>query len=702
MGKIHALRLAAAASLLALPTAQLLMPPPSASTVTALSKTIQGSATGQHEKEWFNRSFDTDERFFGKLRGRIRLVTETSATLSTTRTVSTTHLGALDAGAGVTPTVGNTAQASRLQVSARPHLQLIFEWQPQGDSYTCDNTAFPTFSGDDWFVRRDAGGPIAEGVCGAIEVAADDLSWILENYGIDLELPEVFSLIDRFFTAGYGGTQSLSQSQQLLDINVCKIVTDTFGVPIGDHCDVQVSAVTTAPLATLGHRLDAQLCTDGSVSGATVDCLTPVGDEHSFTFTGPSASFAVDAPCAADERRMDLRITDPVWDARLEAISLGATADLRVHLTANGDGVDVSTLPLPGSIPLLDAPMPLGVEYPAADDFLLHVGEVTPDDEAPSVVLESAAVEIEEGSSTTFTPSMTDLCTATSDLTAAWTLDGSTHLGPTLTRSYSNDLPNPLHSGTLVVSDQADNQSASLPFSVTVRNVAPSVQLTGLPDGPVARGTALGLTAQVADPGADIETWSWSFGDGTSESRTADSTSDRIDSRRHAYTAEGIYALQVDVADGTDQRAVGGQVTVYDPLDRIVGAATFTADSSLIAVPDGSRSSVQANVAYAKGSNRPDGTFVSEFLAETSSGTATKRLVATGYDWVFEAPLVSQIQGTATLSGESGWKFQAQVTRAKAGASTARITVTVWRPGVSTPADPTYRFAGPRVKGNIQ
>jgi hypothetical protein len=40
--------------------------------------------------------------------------------------------------------------------------------------------------------------------------------------------------------------------------------------------------------------------------------------------------------------------------------------------------------------------------------------------------------------------------------------------------------------------------------------------------------------------------------------------------------------------------------------------------------------------------------------------------------------------------------------RSKIGAQTARITVTVWRPGVTTLANPDYRFGGPRSTGNIQ
>jgi hypothetical protein len=329
---------------------------------------------------------------------------------------------------------------------------------------------------------------------------------------------------------------------------------------------------------------------------------------------------------------------------------------------------------------------------------------MNPDDDAPTAYLNPTAVTIDEGSSTTFSPFLADLCTATADLTAAWDVDGLKNLyGPTLTRSYNNDLPNPVHNGTLFVTDEAGNQAPAVPFSVTVRNVPPSVQLSGVPANPVPRGTALQFGSQVADPGADVETWNWSFGDGTNQSRTASSVSDRTDNRSHTYATEGLYTLQLGVNDGTDLRSAGGAVTVFDPFDRLVGSGTFKADSSSLNVPVNSSYSAQATVSYANGAVRPSGSFVSDFLISIGSNeTVSKHLVATSYEWIFENGLVSKTQGFATLSGQSGWKFQAEVTRSKIGAQTARITVTVWRPGVTTLANPDYRFGGPRNTGNIQ
>jgi hypothetical protein len=704
MGTNRSARIGLAGVIAALLTVPLLALVPAAATVTATSKTIQGSATNHYEKDWFNKEFDTGpDRFFGKLRGRIRFVTDTITTLSTTRTIGVTDRGELDAGEDIGVLMSNQAQAARLQVTARPALQMIFEWQPQGDPYVCDNTNFPVFPDNQWYMRTDGSGPILDGMCGAFEITADDLNWILETWHIDLELPEVFSVIDQFFVAGFSGTQNIAQSHQLFDIKVCKIIYNTFGI-IGDHCDLEFNAVATAPLTTLSHTLGAQVCMDSSVNGTQVDCAVDLGAKQDLTFPGGNQSFSVAGPCPTGPRSVDLRVTDPAWNTRVEGVNITPTLDFNVHLTANGDGADLITIPLPGQISLLDAPLPLKVTYPAASNFLLHLADVNPDDDAPTAYLNPTDVTINEGSSTTFTPFLADLCTATADLTAAWDVDGFKNLfGPTLTRSYNNDLPNPVHNGTLFVTDEAGNQAPAVPFSVTVRNVPPSVQLSGFPSNPVARGTALNLGAQVADPGSDIETWSWAFGDGTNESRTASSVSDRTDSRSHTYALEGLYTLQVGVHDGTDLRSAGGAVTVFDPFDRLVGSGTFKADSSSLNVPVNSNYSASATVSYANGALRPSGSFVSDFLINIGSNeTVSKHLVATSYEWIFENGLVSKTQGFATLSGQSGWKFQAEVTRSKIGAQTARITVTVWRPGVTTLANPDYRFGGPRSTGNIQ
>src|SRR4029450_6985733 len=62
------------------------------------SPTIIGSAVASSEHEWFNKTYDTGERYFGKVRGRVRFVTDTGVQLDSIRTISSVDQGDLDAG----------------------------------------------------------------------------------------------------------------------------------------------------------------------------------------------------------------------------------------------------------------------------------------------------------------------------------------------------------------------------------------------------------------------------------------------------------------------------------------------------------------------------------------------------------------------------------------------------------------------------
>jgi len=94
-------------------------------------------------------------------------------------------------------------------------------------------------------------------------VTADDLNWILSAFNIDLELPEVFDVFDQFIDPGYTGSHTYSETHQLFEIKACKMITDTFGIPIGDHCSLQVNAVASPTLKQApGNNAKVQYCRD--------------------------------------------------------------------------------------------------------------------------------------------------------------------------------------------------------------------------------------------------------------------------------------------------------------------------------------------------------------------------------------------------------------------------------------------------------
>ena len=122
-------------------------------------------------------------------------------------------------------------------------------------------------------------------------------------------------------------------------------------------------------------------------------------------------------------------------------------------------------------------------------------------------------------------------------------------------------------------------------------------------------------------------------------------------------------------------------MVAFDRKDKLDGSGTFMADSTSINVPVGSTYSVQANVAYANGAVRPTGPFVSDYLIDIGSGeTVSKHLVATSLRVAVRARPRAQGPRVRDLGGEDRLEVPAEVTRAKAGAHTSRITVAVWRP----------------------
>jgi PKD repeat protein len=239
-----------------------------------------------------------------------------------------------------------------------------------------------------------------------------------------------------------------------------------------------------------------------------------------------------------------------------------------------------------------------------------------------------------------------------------------------------------------------------LPISVTVRNVAPAVQLS-VPTDPVAVGTSAPFSAMVTDPGADLMTWQWSFGDGDSTGRSATSVLNRTDSPSHSYTTAGQYTVQVAVADGSDTRTASGQVFVFNPNDRFVGSGTYVADAASIGVPVGSPFAIAAKVRYSKGAVRPSGSLTLSFPRTTGGGRpAAARLEATSFEWVLAQGSGTRVQGSAAVDGTPGWRFLAELSRASRNPDTSRLTVSRWQPG-STSTQPDIRLSGPWKSGNL-
>jgi hypothetical protein len=118
-------------------------------------------------------------------------------------------------------------------------------------------------------------------------------------------------------------------------------------------------------------------------------------------------------------------------------------------------------------------------------------------------------------------------------------------------------------SGTLyefpvVVDVDADDNAEMV--MVTVRNVAPTVDAG--PDQTATAGKTVSLVGAFTDPGADLHTIEWTFGDGTTASGTLIPT--------HIYEVPGNYNVTLQV---TDNDGGVGSDTVHVTVKEAAGPA---------------------------------------------------------------------------------------------------------------------------------
>ncbi len=152
-----------------------------------------------------------------------------------------------------------------------------------------------------------------------------------------------------------------------------------------------------------------------------------------------------------------------------------------------------------------------------------------------------------EGSSVSFTGSATDPGT-TDILSYSWTFgDGGSANGQNVSHTYTD---NGVFTATLSVSD-GDGGTGTDQVTVTVSNVAPYNVNAGS-DKSGNEGASFTFSGSATDPGADVLTYSWNFGDGTSATGP---------SVTHAYGDNGTYTVTLTVTDddggsGSDQLSV--------------------------------------------------------------------------------------------------------------------------------------------------
>ncbi len=244
---------------------------------------------------------------------------------------------------------------------------------------------------------------------------------------------------------------------------------------------------------------------------------------------------------------------------------------VNVPSALEGQGADLSAVVVdPGSDPLtLDWDFGDGttgsgaaVSHTWADDGTYTVTFTATDDAGATVtssqtvtvsnlnptVQPLAAISALEGSA--FALSVTASDVAADPLTYDWDLgDGTTATGATPTHTWTDD---GTYTVSVTVADDDGGQTIRT-VSAVVANVDPIIGSVTTEDGD--EGEELALSVVASDPGDDVLSYTWDFGDGTT------ATGDAV---THTWTDQGTYTVQVTVDDEDGGSTAQTAIVVID------------------------------------------------------------------------------------------------------------------------------------------
>ncbi len=231
-------------------------------------------------------------------------------------------------------------------------------------------------------------------------------------------------------------------------------------------------------------------------------------------------------------------------------------------------------------------------------------GNITINNVAPTASI-SGVSEADEGSTVTLTATPGDVG-ADDTHTYAWsvTRDGNafTLANGTVTNAASLALVTGLRGtyvATCVVTDD-DGASVTVTKTITVNNLAPTVSISGLPQGSSAEGTAISLTANATDAGGDTSfTYSWSVTKGGAAFTLPNGTDTASAGFSFTPTDNGSYIATVVVTDS--------------------GNASTTTSTSAITVTNANPTGTMSGV---PGNSIEEGTEVNLSVAASDVGTA--------------------------------------------------------------------------------